>query len=117
MKYEISTCPLCGKALQCRQMGLSEVKIYSCDTMVLGEGRQISHYEVIEHDGQTFSQHMHIIPYGIDNYGDPVKSRLYKIVPSSRGGDAWRFLLEVSHIKADTSENLLSRIQNLLIFL
>ena len=84
--------------------------------MVLGEGREISHYEVIEHDGETFSQHMHIIPYGVDNYSNPVKSRIYKIIPTTRG-DVWKFLLEVPHIKADTSENLLSRIQNLLIFL
>ncbi len=116
MKYEIGTCPLCGKALQCRQMGLSEVKVYSCATMVLGESREISHYEVVEHDGQPFSQHMHVIPYGVDNYGDPIKSRIYKITPTIRG-DVWRFLLEVPHIKADTASNLLNRIQNLLIFI
>lgn len=76
------------------------------------------HYEV-EMDERTAIQHMYVLPYAIDNFKDESKSRVYKIIPVDDRNhfNRWKFVMQTAHIRADTSSNLLDRIQRLMTFL
>lgn len=119
-KFETSMCPLCNKMLKLRQV--SKVNVYDCPTQIewnsVSGPRSKSHYEV-EIDHKTSIQHVYAMPFGIDNFGDSMASRIYKMVPASAPGehDKWQFVTEVPQIRMDTTENLLARIQKLLTFL
>ncbi|CAM6006096.1 unnamed protein product [Sphagnum balticum] len=97
---------------------VSKVNVYDCPTKSEFSDRDgmtvsKSHYEV-EFDDKMSVQHVMIMPYSIDTYGDqkaPLKSRLYKLTEGK-----WRFVKEVPRIKEDTEENLLKRIANFLPF-
>ncbi len=121
INFEIRTCPLCGKVLQYRQV--AKVNVYFCPTKVELQGatnvHEINHYEV-ESDNRAAIQHMYVLPYAIDNFGNESKSRVYKIhdqYANKTMMNAWKFVIQTSRIKADTSENLLDRLQKLMIFL
>jgi hypothetical protein len=114
--FPTQACPLCEKMLKFRVV--SKVNVYDCPTQSEfsdRDGKTISksHYEV-EFDDKMSVQHVMVLPYSIDTYGDqkvPMKSRLYKLMDGK-----WRLIKEVPRIKEDTEENLLKRIANFLPF-
>lgn len=113
-KFETKTCPLCGNVL--KMHGSHGVTITSCpSTIKLINGREQSHYEV-EADTKQSIQHMYIGPWGVDNFLNGNKSRVYKQM--SRGAAVkWQLVTELPFLKADTEENLLNRINRLVPFL
>lgn len=111
-KFETSQCPLCGQILQLRRV--SGVAIFSCPTVA---STHSTHYEV-ETDNRNCIQHIYIGEWSIDNFENASRSRIYKQTPSSDGiNKRWKLVKEVPLIKPDTEQNLLDRLERLMLFL
>ena len=103
IKFQTNVCPLCDKVLKFHQV--AKVNIYSCPTSV--DGR--SHYEV-EYDKKSTIQHIYVGDWGIDNFDNATRSRVYKKLPNT---SRWSLLTEVTHLNADTEENMLRKLSKL----
>ena len=64
---------------------------------------------------------MYVPPWAIDNFGDSIKSRLYKVdseyTPNGTHIQKWKLVMEVPQIHEDTEENLRNRIATLVMFI
>jgi hypothetical protein len=115
MKFPVNVCPLCNKVMKLRQLA-KVVNLFECPTQV-DELKGKSHYEV-EFDSREEIQHIIIFPYSIDTLGNSSKSRIYKAYVTDLGDPIkWKFLKEVSVIRAESEEKLMERLQTLLLFL
>lgn len=112
-KFETNVCPLCNKVLRFRRV--AGVNVFDCATQIEWNGSNgvmtKSHYEV-EFDKATTIQHMYVGSWGIDNFADKFRSRIYKKVMVSQS-ETWKFVAEVPQLRADTEYNLHNRINGL----
>lgn len=122
-KFEINVCPLCSKVLKYRLA--SKVNVYSCPTTFefkTATGLAVkTHYEV-EHDDKESIQHIVIGPWAIDNFSRDnllPAARVYKLYTSESedGHNKWRFITDAPEIHADTEDNMLARLNTLVMFL
>lgn len=120
--FENKMCPLCGKVLTLKL--IAGVTVYQCSVNFEFHSHMgiklRSHYEV-ESDKSNTYQHMYLLPWAIDNFGDSAKSRLYKIEDEKLTDgtiiNKWKLIMQVSQIHSDTEENLRDRINTLVTFL
>lgn len=113
MIFEIDVCPLCRKQLY--KYAKNNSTYYDCipDSDIILNGT-ITHYSVIIPNNKIIHpiQRINIYPWGIDTVNQ--KSRIYKYVDPYK---TWEFVKELPAIKPDIKENLLNRINKLIIFL
>lgn len=105
IKFQTNVCPLCDKVLKFHQV--AKVNVYSCPTQTCW-GK--SHYEV-EYDKNATIQHIYVGNWGIDNFDNATRSRIYR---KQAGDTRWTLLTEVPHLSADTEENILRKLNKLL---
>lgn len=101
-KFQTNVCPLCDKVLRFRQ--ISKVNVYSCPNHA--EGAK-SHYEV-EYDKCATIQHIYVGNYGIDNFDNSYRSRVYK-----HNDGKWILIGETNRISADTEDRMMERLRHL----
>lgn len=114
-KFETNTCPLCGNVLKMqRSYGVTTV---SCPTInKYHNGEEKSHYEV-EFDKTQGIQHMYVGSWGIDNFLNGTRSRVYKQMSTAGVAVKWQLVTEIPMLKPELEENLLNRINKLVPFL
>jgi hypothetical protein len=114
MKFPTNVCPLCDTVLKLRRV--AGVSVFECPTQAEGLVKPKSHYEV-ELDKQAEIQHIVVMPYAIDTFGNASRSRVYRMVGLEEGQQKWRLMMEVPVIRAEAQDKLLERLNKLAIFL
>ena len=114
MKFPTSVCPLCDKVLTLKQV--AGVSVFACPTQAEGLVKPKSHYEV-EMDKKAEIQHIIVMPFAVDTFGDASRSRVYRMVGVEEGQQKWRLMMEVPVIRAEAQDKMLERLNKLAIFL
>lgn len=106
IKFQTNVCPLCDKVLKFHQV--AKVNVYTCSNHAAGER---SHYEV-EYDKAAIIQHIYVGDWGIDNYDNSFRSRVYKRLFTG-GTEKWVLVAETNRIFADIESRMLERLTRL----
>lgn len=117
MSFEIVMCPLCNKELVLQQS--CNLKTYTCPTVIpiIVNGNslaQINSHYAVDYSPAWKMQRIIILPWSLDNFVD--KTRIYKYSEIDHQLK-WRFIKELPLIKADTQDNMLTRLNKLMMFL
>lgn len=113
MKFQFNTCPLCDEVCQLHKV--AGVTVFRCPTESLDIPEEKSHYEV-ELDNKTEVQRIIVYPFAIDSFLNSFKSRVYHATIKDNQ-TAWKLVMEVPLIRAESEARLLERINTLVTFL
>lgn len=118
MNIPTDICPLCGKTLKYKFLGI--IEIYSCPTTwtnnVQVPPKEKSHYEV-DTSTKGMTQHVYIPPWSIDTQSINKTSRLYKLYKKDDDTLAWEFIKSIPQILITDEKSMLERLQLLAVFL